>query len=1150
MKIGKFFLLSFLVLFTFSKINATDLTPTQITSPGSQAFVGAPFYVEFTIRNQNILTAPGNRWTVVVEIRNVLNQLLWTETVQGVTLAPYTTVDLTTTGQYTPTGIGTHTVTVDINHLDEINPSNDVLSNDFFVNDAPTPITNISPTNGGSDVPFENTPFSWTNGSYYFTQTNVFINTQSSTIDWNASPTITSTVSTFNSFTYAGPLPQQSQVTWGVQQVNPAGTTNNGPFQFFTDFDQPGSITDIFPPDFFSGVSPTQSLDWMNGDAPVSQTNVFVWPSPTTPDWNGTPVLSTTVSDYNSYTPSMPWDYDQTYRWGVQQINDKGTTNNGPFTFFTQVGPPSSIFDIDPFNGATNVSPDQPLGWTNGENPITETRVFVWPYPSSADWNGTPVVTSGLPDFNSYTPSSPFQSNTLHQWGVQQINNYGTTNNGPFEFTTALGLPPDDLSNINPVNGATNVPLDQPLSWTNGTNQFDQTQVHVWPSQSAVDWNSGGVFTSTASDYHSYSPPSEWDPLTNYWWGVLQTNNNGTTQNGPFSFTTTYPQADLATNRIVSPQSTVTSFFDIFVQIEVNNLGPSTASGWSIPFTIKNSSNQTVFNGTIPGTSLSPNSSTIVTFETPWYTDLPGSYSLFSNIQYGNDPNQNNNNNIFNFEVVPRFQGATIQPGQGVNFFQIDFTFDDAPQDNSPYGMIATDHNQIAAATGVNFGYINCYSDVLGWFVQNMLFDPSLQLGSSYSGLSSLFNLEDLQTPTDPTVEQIDANVFLSDEPLYDFISTDFSTFTVEKRPYNTEKVLEPTGTIPAPLKFENIPFVEGGKSDLVWQHGHVSIEQDKNQCAPTAVANSLQWLENKGEITVPHEHKPGIRDNSLVGQLDQTMNRTAHEGSTIRNVHEGKLKYISDNNLSNKLKIKHKNHPGKNYLSNDTVKVGNAKSIPNTDTTLSLIDWMISELKDGEDVELSITWEEGGGGHVIDLIGGGYVDGVPWISWVHDANQGYDDNGTAGNTADDKTKMNGGISPDSGGVGWSYIINNRLASVIMGDTAKAYLKYAISESKDTTSTDIENIYHGLPTGYKLYQNFPNPFNPSTTIKFEVPKVSFVRINLYDGLGKEILRIANGVFSAGTHIIKINIENLASGIYYYTMEGDNFKESKKLILLK
>jgi hypothetical protein len=89
-----------------------------------------------------------------------------------------------------------------------------------------------------------------------------------------------------------------------------------------------------------------------------------------------------------------------------------------------------------------------------------------------------------------------------------------------------------------------------------------------------------------------------------------------------------------------------------------------------------------------------------------------------------------------------------------------------------------------------------------------------------------------------------------------------------------------------------------------------------------------------------------------------------------------------------------------------------------------------------------------------------------------------------------------------------------------------------------------------LPKVYKLYENFPNPFNPSTSIKFSLPEKAFVKLVVYDVLGKEIKTLVNRQMNAGTHEVKFNAEGIASGIYFCKITANEFSEVKKMILTK
>jgi photosystem II stability/assembly factor-like uncharacterized protein len=89
-----------------------------------------------------------------------------------------------------------------------------------------------------------------------------------------------------------------------------------------------------------------------------------------------------------------------------------------------------------------------------------------------------------------------------------------------------------------------------------------------------------------------------------------------------------------------------------------------------------------------------------------------------------------------------------------------------------------------------------------------------------------------------------------------------------------------------------------------------------------------------------------------------------------------------------------------------------------------------------------------------------------------------------------------------------------------------------------------------LPTKSSLDLNYPNPFNPSTTIRYELPKASIVRLSVYDILGREVSVLMNERREAGVHEVKFDGSNLSSGVYFYTLEEGSFVQTKKMMILK
>ncbi|MBS1493405.1 MAG: T9SS type A sorting domain-containing protein [Bacteroidetes bacterium] len=118
----------------------------------------------------------------------------------------------------------------------------------------------------------------------------------------------------------------------------------------------------------------------------------------------------------------------------------------------------------------------------------------------------------------------------------------------------------------------------------------------------------------------------------------------------------------------------------------------------------------------------------------------------------------------------------------------------------------------------------------------------------------------------------------------------------------------------------------------------------------------------------------------------------------------------------------------------------------------------------------------------------------------------------------------------------WEQNVNGRIA--LMGSSMTEYL----TEIPNTSST----------VSYKLYQNFPNPFNPTTKINYELKITNFVSLKVFDLLGQEVATLVNEKQNAGNYAVDFNSTdfNLPSGIYFYTLNAGKFNETRKMILIK
>lgn len=118
------------------------------------------------------------------------------------------------------------------------------------------------------------------------------------------------------------------------------------------------------------------------------------------------------------------------------------------------------------------------------------------------------------------------------------------------------------------------------------------------------------------------------------------------------------------------------------------------------------------------------------------------------------------------------------------------------------------------------------------------------------------------------------------------------------------------------------------------------------------------------------------------------------------------------------------------------------------------------------------------------------------------------------------------------------------------GCSSKPQWNFATNYTVNVTSaTDVksDNIN---PNEFKLYSNYPNPFNPSTKIQFSIPANNYVTLKVYDISGKEVALLVNSQMSAGQHLVNFDAKNLSSGIYYYKLNAGNFTQTNKMILMK
>lgn len=136
---------------------------------------------------------------------------------------------------------------------------------------------------------------------------------------------------------------------------------------------------------------------------------------------------------------------------------------------------------------------------------------------------------------------------------------------------------------------------------------------------------------------------------------------------------------------------------------------------------------------------------------------------------------------------------------------------------------------------------------------------------------------------------------------------------------------------------------------------------------------------------------------------------------------------------------------------------------------------------------------------------------------------------------------------------------NDYASGIVVSDTDRIYVTGSANFSgtgvayytlRYSTFSAIEPISSNVPSLFQLKQNYPNPFNPATSIRFDVPKASFVKISVYDVLGREVESLVNEQLRAGEYMVQWEAARFSSGIYFYSIATDGYQITKKMILAK
>ena len=190
------------------------------------------------------------------------------------------------------------------------------------------------------------------------------------------------------------------------------------------------------------------------------------------------------------------------------------------------------------------------------------------------------------------------------------------------------------------------------------------------------------------------------------------------------------------------------------------------------------------------------------------------------------------------------------------------------------------------------------------------------------------------------------------------------------------------------------------------------------------------------------------------------------------------------------------------------------------------------------------------GGSSFTSINTGAGLTGLCVMKWIPGTNAFYLSAATGTNGI--KRSVDGGVtwtSMTTGGItGFNDLSFNFSGGSVYG--------YAIAgdgsviKVTDNTLTGLDPENTSTPTTFALQQNYPNPFNPSTVVKFALPTAGNVSLKIYNSMGAEVKTIISKNLAAGNYVETVDMTGFSSGIYFYTLSAGDFKETKKMMLVK
>lgn len=280
-------------------------------------------------------------------------------------------------------------------------------------------------------------------------------------------------------------------------------------------------------------------------------------------------------------------------------------------------------------------------------------------------------------------------------------------------------------------------------------------------------------------------------------------------------------------------------------------------------------------------------------------------------------------------------------------------------------------------------------------------------------------------------------------------------------------------------------------------------------------------------------------------------------------NVNFGSTTYGSDLNDHVKIGAMIDNFTGVLHYSygNPKMIMRNIEDVTSSDWTVPMTDFVLKTPDEGAtivaDADVTPTWSA-----TTDLDGNTvryekvlYLPDSTEFFAAPSNNDGLDTEITVPATLLDELLVSAGVGDgESVTLLWNVRVNDGVDTLAISsgydvDTNTFTPIYRTATFTNSASVNNEVIV-GLPEKFDLKPNYPNPFNPSTQIAFDLPESADVRLTVFDVLGRQVANLINQPMKAGSHTVNFDAQRLASGVYIYRLEAGSFSMTRNMMLIK